>query len=73
MTYNEMCETWAEDGSVLKEDHITRGLAIDQQEGGGHENLRVVRRRQDLEAVLSKAAPAWLEQSLPYRHGHHVR
>ena len=70
MTYNEMCETWAEDGSVLKEVHITRGLAIDQQEEAMNIDVWSGAAK-ILKQYSHKAAPAWLEQSssLELLHG----
>ena len=70
MSFAEMCQTWAEDGSVLNEGHITRGLGIDQQE----EAMKIdvwSGAAKILKQWSPKSAPEWLEQSssLELLHG----
>ena len=70
VSYEDTCSTWSEDGSVKNEDHIQKGIAIDQQE----EAMKIdvwSGAAQVLKQYSPTSAPAWLEQSssLELLHG----
>ena len=70
VSYEEMCSSWSEDGSLKNEDHIQKGIAIDQQE----EAMKIdvwTGAAQVLKQYSPTSAPAWLEQSssLELLHG----